>query len=325
MDFKFNEIQAELVALADSVLSRSAGPERAREVLDGTGYDGALEAALGEAGLLDLATDPDAGFLESTLVVERVAFHQGLVAIGARALVMPALELDLEGPIALASSISGQPIRFGAQAKTVIVLGEQSAQIARVESWGPSGFMTDYTIATTQLSVVDDLGPESHAVLSRWWRIALSAEIVGLADAALLKTLGYVSERVQFGRALGALQAIQHRLAEVHVAIEGARWQTRYAAYLERDDEAAANAAESAVEAARLAIWELHQLTGAIGFTKEYDLHLMTMRLHALRVELDGVSGGHARAAADLRWDVNRPPTHSDRESAIMSTMSPRS
>jgi hypothetical protein len=50
------------------------------------------------------------------------------------------------------------------------------------------------------------------------------------------------------------------------------------------------------------AIWELHQLTGAIGFTLEYDLQLLMMRMHVLRLELDGASGAHARDVTSLRW-----------------------
>ncbi len=326
MNFEYDETQAELVELADSVLGAEAGAERARTVLGEGGYDHDLEAKLADLGLLDLAVDEDAGPLEATLVVERAAYHQAVLAIGTRALVVPMLGLDLDGPVGLASSTGGQPIRFGAQVGSVLVLADDTVELARVTETGDSGFMTDYAISDIRLERVRDLGPELREPLSRWWRISLSAEIVGLASAALDLTRTYVTERHQFGKPLGALQAIQHRLAEVYVAIEGARWQTRYAAFGETDNEAAASAAVSAVEAARLTIWELHQLTGAIGFTKEYDLHLLTMRLHALRVELDGVSGGHAQAVADLRWDLKRgPAADGHRDSAIMATMSPRS
>jgi len=42
-------------------------------------------------------------------------------------------------------------------------------------------------------------------------------------------------------------------------------------------------------------------MTGAMGFTREHDLHVWSMRLEALRVELGGVSA-HRRAIARARW-----------------------
>jgi hypothetical protein len=53
--------------------------------------------------------------------------------------------------------------------------------------------------------------------------------------------------------------------------------------------------------AARTIAVDLHQLSGAIGFTEEYDLHLWTMRAQALRTELGGI-GAHARAVTAGRW-----------------------
>lgn len=326
MNFEFDETQAALVSLASSVLTRKAGAERARAVMAGSGYDTELEAELTELGLLDLARDSDAGPLEAALVTDRVAYHQGQFAVGVRALVLPMLGLEIDGPVGLATDRSSQPLRFGDHLRHVVVLGDSSVSLAQVSSTTEAGFMTDYSVRRVAYDIVEELDPDLHGALARWWRIATSAEIAGSASAALDLTVGYVSERFQFGRALGSFQAIQHRLAEVYVAIEGTRWMARYAAFLETDDEAAALAAASAVEAARLAIWELHQLTGAIGFTKEYDLHLLSMRLHTLRVELDGASGGHERSAADLRWDVSRPAVPGEaRQSAILASMSPRS
>lgn len=45
----------------------------------------------------------------------------------------------------------------------------------------------------------------------------------------------------------------------------------------------------------------MHQLTGAIGFTDEFDLQLWTTRLHALRVELGGATD-HQLAVTAAQW-----------------------
>ena len=67
--------------------------------------------------------------------------------------------------------------------------------------------------------------------------------------------------------------------------------------------ERAATAAAYALTAATRVFAETHQLSGAIGFTREHNLHVYSMRLQALRLELGGVRG-HRRALAKARWGV---------------------
>ena len=110
----------------------------------------------------------------------------------------------------------------------------------------------------------------------------------------------YLAEREQFGKPLGSLQALQHRLAESYVWVEALRWTARSAAW-HATDEAAASAATYAAMAGRHVAAEMHQLSGAISFTAEYDLHLWTMRAQALRTEMGGIAT-HARALTHLRW-----------------------
>jgi alkylation response protein AidB-like acyl-CoA dehydrogenase len=57
--------------------------------------------------------------------------------------------------------------------------------------------------------------------------LALSAEQVGAARRALDLTVGYTMTRVQFGRVIGSFQALQHRLADLHVLVESARSLSR--------------------------------------------------------------------------------------------------
>jgi alkylation response protein AidB-like acyl-CoA dehydrogenase len=53
--------------------------------------------------------------------------------------------------------------------------------------------------------------------------IALSAEQIGAAQRALELTVAYTKVRVQFGRPIGSFQALQHRMADLHVLVESAR------------------------------------------------------------------------------------------------------
>jgi len=120
-------------------------------------------------------------------------------------------------------------------------------------------------------------------------------------DAALKHTIEYVKQRRQFGRAIGSFQAIQHRLALCAIQVEASRWLAREAAYHGAQPEAVANAAAFALQAADLLFTETHQMSGAIGFTREFNLHVWTMRLHVLRQELGNVNA-HRRAVVEARW-----------------------
>jgi alkylation response protein AidB-like acyl-CoA dehydrogenase len=112
--------------------------------------------------------------------------------------------------------------------------------------------------------------------------LATAAQLVGGAEALLSETVDYAKQRTQFGRTIGSYQAIKHKLADVHIAIELARPLVYGAALsLEPRDVSAAKAAAS--EAGLLAARSALQTHGAIGFTQEHDLSLTLLRVQALR------------------------------------------
>jgi hypothetical protein len=112
--------------------------------------------------------------------------------------------------------------------------------------------------------------------------LATAAQLVGAAEALLGDAVDYAKQRTQFGRAIGSYQAIKHKLADVHIAIELARPLVYGAALsLAPRDVSAAKAAAS--EAALLAARSGLQTHGAIGFTQEHDLSLWLLRVQALR------------------------------------------
>jgi alkylation response protein AidB-like acyl-CoA dehydrogenase len=112
--------------------------------------------------------------------------------------------------------------------------------------------------------------------------LATAAQLVGAAEALLTDTVDYAKQRSQFGRVIGSYQAIKHKLADVHIAIELARPLVYGAALsLDAHDVSAAKAAAS--EAGLLAARSALQTHGAIGFTQEHDLSLWLLRVQALR------------------------------------------
>ena len=112
--------------------------------------------------------------------------------------------------------------------------------------------------------------------------LATAAQLVGAAEALRDAAVDYAKQRSQFGRVIGSYQAIKHKLADVHIAIELARPLVYGAALtLTPRDVSAAKAAAS--EAGLLAARAALQTLGAIGFTQEHDLSLWLLRVQALR------------------------------------------
>lgn len=132
--------------------------------------------------------------------------------------------------------------------------------------------------------------------------IALSAEQVGAAAAALALTVAYAKLRVQFGRPIGSFQALQHRMAEMHVLVESARSLSYAAAEAARSrspDVALRAAAAKAYcsEALERVTGEMIQLHGAIGMTWEHVAHRYFKRGHGAAFLLGAPAGHIARVA----------------------------
>ncbi|MFF5001863.1 acyl-CoA dehydrogenase family protein [Streptomyces phaeochromogenes] len=108
----------------------------------------------------------------------------------------------------------------------------------------------------------------------------LAAEAVGAADRVLERTVEYVKQREQFGRAIGSFQAVKHRLADLYVQVQAARSAAYYAAWATGagEERVGGLALAQALEALRITSSEAVQLHGGIGFTWEHEAHLYFKR-----------------------------------------------
>ncbi len=112
--------------------------------------------------------------------------------------------------------------------------------------------------------------------------------MAGAAEAVLALCVDYANMRVQFGRPIGAFQAIQQQLAVMTGEVAATRAGADMAAAALGTPGlgiAAAAAKLRAGEAAGRISAIAHQVHGAIGFTREYRLHPFTRRLWAWRDE----------------------------------------
>ena len=304
MNLELDDTQSAIKDSCDRLFERTAGAARARILRASGGADTELMSALADGGFLDLFHDEDNGPLTATLVVEWAAAACVLAPVGQRMLVAPAL-IPGEVPeiVAVADASSLDAVRYGAEAEMLIFIDGDTVRVARRGEFDATSVKSKFGYPMARVSNVrgEVLPAGSAAIARRWNRIAVAAETAGSARAALELTARYLGERSQFGKRLSEFQALQHRISMLHVLVDAARWTTREAAYHGAPEALAASAAINACEAGQSAFYETHQLTGAMGFTIEYDLHLWTMRLQALRQEMNGPRG-HARALVAARW-----------------------
>ena len=126
--------------------------------------------------------------------------------------------------------------------------------------------------------------------------VALAAESTGVAQRTMEMAVAYAQDRQQFGRPIGAYQAVSHRCAQMLLETENSRSAVYGAAWAADADPGSLPLAASMAKAyASDAGWRVPdasiQVHGGIGFTWEHDLHFFLKR-------------GRANAAmfGDARW-----------------------
>ncbi|MDX3226394.1 acyl-CoA dehydrogenase family protein [Streptomyces sp. ME19-01-6] len=313
MDFRLTDDQRALRAGVRELLEGRFPRERLRAVVDAGApvVDRALWRELGGAGFFALRlAEADGGvglgLPEAVLVFEEagrallpgplVATHlaAGVVegAAGGRAVVTA---LDAAGPL----------VEHLASADAVLVIGDEGDE-GDDEGDGAGGGIGVLSAAGLARSArpirsVDpatplhrlDLGsrpgqeerglaafpadPRSTARLRREAALLTAALQLGSAARTVEMAVRHAGERSQFGRAIGAFQAVQHLCAGMLVRVETARSVVYAAAVTEDAGEVTAAkllADEAAVRNAR----DCLQVHGGMGFTWEADVHLHLKR-----------------------------------------------
>ena len=136
-------------------------------------------------------------------------------------------------------------------------------------------------------------------------RGAVASEMVGVAEGVFGRTVSYLKERRQFGKAIGEFQALQHRAAQLYIEIEITRAAVLKA--LQALDKDAANAASAVAVAkaragstATLAVQEGVQMHGGMGMTDQFDIGFFMKRARVCQ-ELFGDSNFHADQLARMK------------------------
>ncbi len=143
--------------------------------------------------------------------------------------------------------------------------------------------------------------------MARWQSLGLAAacaDLVGTMRGALNVATEYAKERKQYGAAIGSFQAVQHLLADAHVATEGSRSIALHAAWavdaLPADEAVAACSAAKAycARAARSVCETSIQVHGGIGNTWECPAHVFLRRALFSTEVLGGIGPNLERVLA---------------------------
>lgn len=142
--------------------------------------------------------------------------------------------------------------------------------------------MADVELESAQPLGVIASGADAGAALQELHDTAtalVSFRALGVSEHVLELSVAYAKERHQFGRPIGSFQAVQHRLAEMAVAVVASRsaCHAAVAAFGPDGDDAAwrSRIAKAYVSrAARTVAEHALQVHGGIGFTDEHPLHL---------------------------------------------------
>jgi alkylation response protein AidB-like acyl-CoA dehydrogenase len=116
--------------------------------------------------------------------------------------------------------------------------------------------------------------------------VLIAAELLGVAQHAMERAVDYAQQRHQFGRPIGAYQAVSHRCADMLVLVESARSAVLAAAWTaDHEPDGLPFAASVAKVAAADAAWQVTasalQVHGGMGFTWEHPIHLFLRRAAA--------------------------------------------
>jgi alkylation response protein AidB-like acyl-CoA dehydrogenase len=147
------------------------------------------------------------------------------------------------------------------------------------------------------------LTPEDAIDAAHVTRVLLAARAHGAARRAFELAVDYAKERHQFGQPIGRFQAVQHKLANNFIALEGARVAIEGAAQAfdvgEEQWRYFGDAAFAfAGEQLRRVALENHHAFGAIGYAEEHEAPRHFRRVHLDTLALGGVAAARRRLAS---------------------------
>jgi hypothetical protein len=297
--------ELELVRSSVRQLLHTCSPSKLPDALVDSGWGDLLDAE--PAIAVGVLAEEQGRSLAVAPTLDLVLLHGALLPLDATtAFVLPPLRQGVTSPaVETASGVRVDGIVLaGHERATTFVIDTQGGLVAvpvsslELRPVGGADSALGLCHANGDLSKADlntiapaDVWPEALSAGRR----ALASELVGLSEQMLADTVAYVLQRQQFGRQIGSFQAVKHRLADVRVAVSGAR-SAIAAAWADADPMTAMAAKCLAGRAHRLTATHCHQVHGGIAFTVEHGFHRFIRRGHLL----DGLLGAADHLVREL-------------------------
>lgn len=325
--------------LADSIeqlLSGRCDLQRVRQVeADESGAAGAsMWQELAESGFADaLVAEAQGGsglgLAEAGAIALACGRHALPVPLAltmvARAALAEAGQAIPGGSITIATSTSDPAggafacaaVPFGMSADHVLVSAPSGGWLLacgaaqRVRAGGRASLSAD--LRWTDLLAEAPRLPRGEPAAVDWRAVGAAitaAQIAGAAGRVSQMTIAYANDRIQFGKPIGKIQAIQQQLsvmAEQGIAARTAAMLGLVGRGWRVDPLRAAVAKVRAGEAAATVAAIAHAVHGAIGVTEEFDLQMFTRRLHEWRMQYGGESYWSRRLGRAL-LEASSPP-----------------
>jgi alkylation response protein AidB-like acyl-CoA dehydrogenase len=328
MDFGFSDEQAAIKETAREMLAKRSPLAKVREAAESRSYDDGLWKEICELGWPGIAIAEEhggqgLGMVGLAILCEELGYAcapSPFLSNASAGLFVEHAGSDEQRERWLSGIASGhergatalQPhsndLVADADGAAVIVLNGDGDEAVLVEASGAEiehVALIDATRAYARVSASggDRLPGALEAAADRSV-VALAAELTGIAQRAMELAVDYAKEREQFGRPIGAYQAVSHRCAQMLYDTEEARSLTYYAAWCaDAEPESLPLAASMAKARASESAWRVAndalQVLGGIGFTWEHDLQFFLKR-GKVGAELLGDARMHRERVASL-------------------------
>jgi len=328
MNFDFSDDQQAIKRTAKDLLADRFKLERVRELADAGAYDEDAWKELCELGWPGIFVEEQyggqgLGIVELIIVTEELGYTLAPVPFlsnAAAGLMIQAAGSDEQkqrwlpgiasgearGAAALVRGGEAKLVPDGDSAEVIVLCADGGASIversaADVEPVATMDSTRRYARVRARGGepLPGEVGPGVGAGL-----LAVAAELTGVAQRAMEMAVEYARDRKQFGRPIGAYQAVSHRCAQMLLETEGARSATYYGAWTaDAQPESLELAASMAKAYSSDAGWRVCssslQVHGGIGFTWEHDLHFFLKRAKVDAL-LWGSASEHRERVADL-------------------------
>lgn len=345
-----SEMRNDLLKTVDRIFDEHCS-RQVRESAEAGTWPAALWQALEEVGLTRAALPEAAGgsgldYDDAMLALRRSAYHAAPVPLAetmlaGRLLAAAGIEVP-PGALTVAPVRTGDQLALAQSASAITLSGRAHrvpwgnlcAHAVVAGELGGKGVLGLVATARAVRGVEKNLAGEPRALLEfeaapliacaplEGARARLEAEgalvrsvqMAGALERTLEYALQYANERVQFGRPIGKFQAVQHMLAQLAAQVAAASAAVDAAvgaSSLAPDAFAVAVAKARAGEAAGKGAEIAHQVHGAMGYTREHNLHYGTRRLWSWRDEFGNETHWQSRLGravasqgADALWPM---------------------